>query len=89
MEERDVQSFKILYLRYIFSGRPQALSSPLQSQSLSETQPTFLKNHRDTGTDGPTLENYVDYVTVAVSSVPKSKITDCSLHDRSSRVCAS
>ena len=53
----------------MFSGRPQALSSP--PQSLSEKEPTFLKNHSDTGPDGPILENYV--VVAAVSPVPKSE----------------
>ena len=51
-----------LRISSLFSGHAQALCSP---QSLPEKEPSFLKNHFDTGPDVHILENCV--VVAAVS----------------------
>ena len=43
-------------------------------QSLSEKEPTFLKNHSDTGPDGPILENYTSVVVTTVSPVENYRL---------------
>ena len=78
MSSRDIKRLSLVpFPLHVFSGCPQALSSP---ESLSEKDPTFLKDHSDTGPDMPILENSIVAAVSPSDTYPSLKSIDCSLH---------
>ena len=66
MSSRDIKRLSLVpFPLHVFSGCPQALSSP---ESLSEKDPTFLKDHSDTGPDDDGLILEITSAVVAAVS---------------------